>query len=409
MKKPLVFRVFILAFIGCVCGFKLADTADKNPIKIPAGHMTQSEAHLSVPDIKAKVQSWYDIDNPNTYVRSLWDRVVARERQFNDTHYVFYNAFTSEWRVPQDLYLKLYAAFHPVTFDINTVIFRAFRWLPVDHTTPQEFIKKAMREHGMVNDVNWYIKKDLLSTNLALFGNVGMPLECSFEYYLTAQSHEKVKPAIFKEILDLFGISYKYLPRIETLASYLQGEPITVKNKTYRPQTLSQIFIPKQFVDEVAYLSWRQGVPYDAQMVDWVKNKLKKQHKLVPVLDEVTALFKDKQESHPIFKQVLEGIEQGRYRISTALDAYKTNPGIIPGLNNLQARLIITPKYMRNVGSGVQVFDYDTISVANKKSYESQFNALIEEMLTDFLARNAAQSGQPAGALDRLAKAFKSI
>lgn len=378
--------------------------------EIPAGHMTQSEAHMSVPALHSDVQDWFDIEN-NTFVQRVWNQVVARERQFNDTHYVFYTGFTSEWRVPQDLYLKLYTLFHPLSIDPKTLNLRLFRWLPVDHLTPRELIKQQMLRHGMLNDTIDAVKAYLLSANLALFGNVGVPLECSFWYFLTAQSHTQADTDIFKGILDIFGISHRYVEDLQKLRHYLRGEPVTIfsrnKNKTFYPQSLSQIFVPKSIVDDVAYVAWTMGVPYDEQMVAWVMGHQSKP-KITKGLKEMAHLFKDKQAAHPLFQRILKGIEDGKYRISTMLNEYKAHPEFLPGINNLQARLIATPKYLGSLGSSVEVYDYDTISKENKVRYETELDALVLKMFKDFLMGNEDKSEQ-AHALDDLANAFNSM
>ncbi|HEV2916194.1 MAG TPA: hypothetical protein VGW78_00445 [Candidatus Babeliales bacterium] len=368
--------------------------------------MTQSEAHMSVPLIQNMVKALYNLEE-NPYYQELFNQVVEKERQFNNTHYVFYNAFSNEWRVPQDLYLELYKRLHPLTINIED--FRTFRWIPVTHQTPKEFLKREMIEYGLVNDNEPRIKAYLLSTNLALFGNVGFAGECTFEYYLNAKSNTPVSESVFKGILDIFDnpstykegetpILYSFLPEITELNKYLVVMPLPNGKE---PQTLSQIFIPKNLVDTVAYVAWVQGNPYDEKLVTWVETHIQKRPgqapifaKSAPFLQEIRDLFKDVQISHPLFKKILEGIEQGKYNISTILNEYKTTPEYIPGLNNMQARLILSPQYIGNPSANVKIFTYDRLDKDKFAQYNQKLNELADNIVSTFLEYNAKRGPQ---------------
>lgn len=394
--------------VGNIAQEKIIEIADKSsdptvtvPVKTPivaaqkeAPRMTQSEAHMSLKVIQEEVERTYDFSN-NPYYQELYSQVVARERKHKN-HYVFYNAFSNQWRVPQDLYLKLYKRFHVLSFNIEK--FRTFRWIPVSHITPKEFLKNEFKTYGMVNDNEWRVKAYLLSTNLALFGNVGFPGECTFEYYLHAISQTRIIPEIFKTILDLFDdptkypagtepMLYKYIPRIAALEDLLEVMPL--KNGK-RPGTLSQIFIPKENVDQVAYLSWVTGLPYEEKMVSWVLTESQDQlgemplyKKSAAVLADIKELFKDKKEEHPLFEQILKSIEECKYCMTNILNEYTTYPKLVPGINNMQARLILSSEYLGNPRSGVIMYEYDRIKPFAKQKYEKALNDIVEEIVED--------------------------
>jgi hypothetical protein len=367
-------------------------------LRLEAG-MTQSEAHMSVPLIKRMIDNLYDFEK-NPYYKQLYQNVVRREREFNDTHYAFYNAFSNEWRVPQDLYLKLYMRLHPLTIDIED--FRTFRWIPMTHQTPKQFLKNEMQEYGLVNDNELRVKAHLLSTNLALFGNVGFAGECTFEYFLNAKSNTSVSDTVFKGILDIFDnptsyksgetpVLYEFLPEIAELNQYLVVVPLP-NDKT--PQTLSQIFIPRKIVDQVAYVAWVQGNPYDEKLVNWVETQIQSRPgqapifaKSAPFLQEIRDLFKDERANHPLFRKILEGIEAGKYAISSVLDEYKETPQLVPGLNNLQARLILSPEYVGNPSANVKIFVYDRIDRKKKEIYEQKLNEVANKIFNAVIKR----------------------
>ena len=367
--------------------------------------MTQSEAHLSVNN--DLVQKYYNF-NRNPFYKKIYDLTVAKEKQFNDTHYVFYNAFSNEWRVPQDLYLKLYEKLNPLSIHIENL--RAFRWLPIDSFTPKEFIKNELLKNGMVIDMEPALKVHLLSTNLALFGNIGFWDECTFDYFLKAKSFAKLNENIFKGILDLVDsptnyssseepVLYKFIPEIYKLIDYLEAKPLPDGNI---PQTLAQIFLPKEIVDDMAYLSWIVGIPYDLELAKWIfshsggeikNNQFQGRLRTSPFIKELGELFKD-QKDHPVFQRLLKGIEEGKYRISSTLDVYKTAPHSIPGLNNLQARIIATSKHFGNVSSGIKTYTYDGLSLQQREKYETELNKLTDKITREFLKINAERSGR---------------
>lgn len=382
-------------------------------IKIPKENLTQSEAHMSVPVIRKTVESWYFL-NKNKPLQDLWNAVVEREREFNDTHYFFYHGVSQGWRVVQDLFLRLYIKFHPLSVNVHQ--FRAFRWMPVGQISTKEWLKKEIAEYGLVNDNEVRLKAYLLSTNLSLFGNAGFPGECTMEYLLDAKSNTVVAAWAYESVLDLFGATRAYVPELMKLAeTYLQSAQLKLYMRNAqtgkvgwqnRPaQTLCQICIPKEFVNDVAYVSWVQGIPFEGKLVEWIKGQT--QHKVganpryaktQAALADVRALFKDKQEGHPIFKSILQGIEQNKYNISTVLDEYKSEPLYLGAMiNELQARLIVTPHLVGSVGAGVKVFDYDFVPPAEKASYEAALDAIVEKIFDERISRAVEKAEQQKG------------
>lgn len=384
--------------------------------------MTQSEAHLSLPSNKALVDKWYNMKT-NPYFKKLYDQVVQKERQYNNSHYVFYHGFTNAWRIPQDLYLKLYAKLHPLTINIQN--YRSFRWLSEQSQASKEFLRQQLIEFGIVDDTKDRVKAFLLSTNLALFGDVSHVNECTFEYFLTAMSHESVKYATFKEILDIFDnpetypqgqtpMLYKYIPQLMKLINHLRGEKLVNSNgKVYEsPQTLSQIFIPKAKADDMAYASWVQGVPLEKELADWMTKMThgRKAVKYTKFVDDVAKLFKDKQNAHPLFRKILNNIEEGQFSISKLLDIYKTDPKAIPSMNQVQARILFFTDSM-HVSSGVKVYDYDRVPAANKKKYEQELDKIVNNIFKDVLSRASrhTKSQQSTGITSGLESIKKSI
>ena len=74
----------------------------------------------------------------------------------------------------------------------------------------------------------------LLSTNLALFGNVGYKNECTWTYFMDATSHAEASCEIYERILDTYGLTYQYISEF-TKRKLLE--------KASKEQTLLQVFV----------------------------------------------------------------------------------------------------------------------------------------------------------------------
>ena len=321
-------------------------------IQIPCSNMTQSEAHLSIPNIRQEVESWFHI-NDNPLVQDIWKKAIPRERQFNDTHYVFYHATSNIWRIPQDLFLKLYI--EPRKGNKRIESFRAFRFIDAQDMTARAFVQDMLQKYGGVDDTKEEQRKHLLAANLALFGNVGDHHESSFNYFLDARSNRWIAEEDIRSVLDFFGLKEAPIKDILNLTDYLLGEEVRLRYKiadetgfrTMRPGTLYQIFLPKEVVDKYVYFSRYMGVP-------------------ISVGNTVSGL----------------------------LDCYKQNPSCVSNINALQARIIMTPKYLRDYASQVHVFAYDTISAENKRAYEQKLDGIVQEIIEKNVPQAHVSQGQ---------------
>lgn len=367
-----------------------------------AVELTQSQAHLSVN--YNLVQRWYNFQK-NPFYKQLYDQAVLKEKQFNNTHYVFYNAFSNVWRVPQDLYLRLYKKVYQLSIDTQS--FRMFRWFSLPHKLPEQLLQEELINNGLIDDNELHLKAYLLSTNLALFGNTGFGGECTFEFFLNAKSKTRVTDDTLKYILDLFDNPakygaitpplYVYVPKITQLTNYLTAKPLP---NGKQPQTLTQIFIPKEIVDKVAYLAWVRGNPYNPELIQLILSKvglkvgddMESYEMLKPTMNELSKLLKKQKEKHPLFKDLIRGIKAGNYTVSKTLDVYKKTPAQLPDMNYLQARLIVSPEYIGNITANIKIFTYDALTVAQKQQYEHALDAVVNEIVEALVKINGQRT-----------------
>ena len=120
---------------------------------------------------------------------------------------------------------------------------------------------EEIKKFGLINDNDPH-RMLLLSTNLALFGNVGYKNECTWTYFMDATSHADVNREIYERILDTYGLTYQYISEFTKLEKLLE--------KASKEQTLLQVFVPINRVDEVAYLAWVRGIPAHEKTIDLV-------------------------------------------------------------------------------------------------------------------------------------------
>ncbi len=368
----------------------LTDKTGFNP-----GNRTQTEALLSLPVIQNEVENWYKISEVPQFKKLLAD-IIKKEHEFNNTHYALYTAYSNQWRIPQDLFFELYKKINPAIKNIPGIKnYRTFRWLPVIPKTIEGILLDGLQD-GLINDNEWKNKAYLLSTNLALFGNIVFTGECTFEYLLNSKSQTPLNDAMLIDLLKQFKLTENditpFLPEIHELETYLQAEEIIKpgpgKTVTWSPQSLAQIFVPKKVMPSYAYLAWVQGVPFEPSLISWVKNFAQTSLSRTPayiktqeVMDVIRGQLKFEKESNPLYNTMKENIKNGKYTNWEAiLEKYKNAPHIFPDAVNLQARFMATPNIQNNLIDGIQVFDYDFISPENMALYKSKLNTIVDEI-----------------------------
>ena len=346
---------------------------------------TQSEAHLSLRHIRELITRTYNIEPYLNIISSC----IAKEGELKKSHYVFYHALANVWRVPQDLYRKLYERLNPLTKKIED--FEFLRWKPSGDlkVSAQKFVVDQLVNYGLINDNHPDTAAILLSANLAIFGNVGFAGESTWEYFMTPKSHFKPKPENFKEILDIFGATDEYIDQLRQLSDILYT----------KEQTLMQIFIPKEIVDYVAYIAFLQGIPADKQTIDWVlehiPRKLQRRKIFTPYekpLKRIRTIFKTEQDRFPLFKELHERAQEGDFSVSALLEIYRNTPRKIDNINYIQARLVFTKDVLMTPGIGIKYFRYDTISREKMREYNQKLDEIVDQIIQERLSRAKAET-----------------
>ncbi|HLC06873.1 MAG TPA: hypothetical protein VJJ26_01670 [Candidatus Babeliales bacterium] len=338
------------------------------PAELTTDLFTQSQAHMSVPEVKKLIAATY---NTKPYEK-LIAAVLAREKEYaND--YVFYHGVDNIWRVPQDLYTRLYAHFNSLSANsIKNFIFLRFEDVH-GPSSVQEFLVTKLKEGGLMNDHPMGLF--LIAANLALFGNVGVQPECTWQYFIKSRGHTNPTRVTYEKIMDSFSLTHKHINELMSLVDLYQT----------KEQTILQIFVPKDKVDRIGYLSWIRGIPAHQKTMNIVLRSVENKtfEKTAPAIAHYTKLFKQEQESNPIFKNLIERVKAGEFSLSYFLNFYRNRPNEIEGINSFQARLIFTPDVLLNTFSGVKIFRYSMATPEQLKKYQQKFDMIINKIIAE--------------------------
>jgi len=330
-----------------------------------ADKFTQSQAQMSVPEIKKLIETKYDTKK----YKNIIDAILAREKEYKDDD-VFYHGMDNMWRVPQDLYTKLYIHFKNLPENIiQSFIFLRFENVTGPSTT-QTFLVNKLKENGLIND---HELNFLYAVNIALFGNVGVDPECTWQYFVKSRGHTSPDRKVYEKILDTWGLSHQYINELMALTKIYETTE----------ETIVQIFVPKDKVDQIGYLSWIRGIPAHKKTMDMVLRSVenKKFTKTASALDFYTKVFKDEQEENPIFNNLLERVRAGDFSLRYFLKFYRNYPEKIENINNFQARLIFTPEVLLNPLAGVKIFRHSTATAEQMKKYQQKFDEIVNKII----------------------------
>jgi len=336
---------------------------------------TQTEALMSLPFIKDLIKKEYP--DYQKYSK-LIDSLINKEKKLKNDYYVFYHAHDNEWRVPQDLCKQLYAYYHPLTADIPDT-FTFLRFVEQAGPRAQNFLIQEIKKYGLINDNDPH-KMLLLSTNLALFGNVGYTNECTWTYFMKDSSNTAVNRTIYEGILDTYGLTHQYVNEFTSLEKLLQ--------KASKEQTLLQFFIPINRVDQVAYLAWVRGIPAHQKTIDLVLKDIPKKSKqdfeyVGAALTKLSGIYQAQQEKNSVFKDLLESIKQGAFSVNAFLKTYRNTPEKLGEINDFSARLLLTKDYLLQPFSDMKIYQYVTTPPNVLKEYHTRLNEIVSKIIEE--------------------------
>ena len=339
-----------------------------------SNRFTQTEAYFQIPSLREMVTNTFQV----VPYMNIVSRIMSNEARMRQTHWAFYHGISHAWRVVQDLHTALYYHFNPKAPG-SAEEFTFLRFEDQEGPHAKEFLVKELQENGLVDD-NGEARGLLLSTNLSLFGNTGFPSESSWRYFIKEKMHTVPDKSMYEYILNKFGVGTEYADELMSLVDLLQGT---------KEQTILQIFVPKDIIDDVAYLAWATGIPAYQEAIDWVRTNVRNKRyrgkegrpAALWALDDLQERFKNEQEKNPMFKDMMERVKEGDYSVDSFLKIYTNKPWELPHLNYVQARLIFSTEYLLNPASGIKMFRHTTIRRRKLAEYERRLDEIIKKIV----------------------------
>lgn len=341
---------------------------------------TQTTAHLQTKLVK-NLMSKEDSSRYIPFLDIIFDCLV-KEQDLKDSHYVFYHTTANEYRLAQDVYSRLYARKYP-NKKIEDFFF--LRYTSFDQQSPKSFLLNELKEYGIVNnyrsDDKVNLSSLLLSANLSLFGNLDWKSSSTWDYFLKNENnHRAPMRQDYEEMLTEFGLTHKYIDELLALTKIYDS----------RQNTLLQIFIPQNKVDDIGYLAWSLGMPSHEKSLEWVAKHIKKTEgmSIGKGADREKALFKlaeqfKENQNHPVFKDLIKGVERGDFSLNAFLKVYRNTPWEIEGMDHAQARLLFTPDGLLNPASDIQFYRYSTASKEQLQEYNRRLDGIINKIFAE--------------------------
>ena len=240
-----------------------------------------------------------------------------------------------------------------------------------------------------MNDNIQEVRDVLIACNLSLFGSVGTQGECTWNYFLTAKSHRYPTALHYYQILKSFDISYD----IELLAKEAQALSEMLVKATAE-QTLLQIFIPQNKIDDMVYLSWILGVPYHqksvALMEQWMEGKERTGGVTGPIVKAVMKKMRKDPAYKALHEELKAAVENGDFGVSAFMDEYRNKPWSVKNINEIQGRLLAT-KEIQDPSSGLKMFNYFTTPREVQENYLKKLDGLVKKVIDQENGKTPAQ------------------
>lgn len=357
---------------------------------------TQSHSHLNVKFVQQKMMQATGLARHQEII----EQALAREVEVAKQGYVVFYTAVPYMRLFQDVTRKEYQA---VVGRIGALQEKAFQFVRYNYNDPvymqyknvNDFLIQEITKEGIVDDNIIRLKTILVSTNLAFFGNMGFTGESTYHYFNNPQPWASANPEWLKQSLVSFGYSTQFVDELMQLAQDIVTDT----------GDLFQIFIPKDLINQIGYLSWRQGIPFDIEFINsmFVGKPVIIKNEQGQIIKEFTrdkmtfgrgdALFSAEINQRiadykaqyaagdptivAMTNYMLGNIRQGKYHLIPFLDVYKQ--GVLPYTNFYQARLLIGP-WLLDPTRGLKIYRYSTLDKAREQKYKQGLKDIFNRM-----------------------------
>ncbi len=323
-----------------------------------------SDIHRNMPELRDIIaKQWPDFLRKH---KALTERVFDKEREYTRTHYVFYHAQRSIFRILQDFLQILGETLHIARSVRDFKPLRSWVGMAfvVDANT---FIDTLNAQYpGGWNEIHMDMASKILSVNLALFGNCSRvaQYECTFDYFARGYNIKNIDLAgILREIFEHYNFNTRYIDELVTLGKEIETQE----------GLLMQLCIPKKLVNTCAYICLPCAIPIDFKIPGCTFDQERKRNVYI---SEVLEQYRQG-------KKFTQALEESRKQL--AGDGWLPHDGALI-LDLLQARLVFSRDILLNPDAGVVATRYSTLDPTVEHWYQQRLRTIVHALFTDFIA-----------------------
>ncbi|MDR3646657.1 MAG: hypothetical protein P4L22_03895 [Candidatus Babeliales bacterium] len=296
----------------------------------------------------------------------LTKNILNKERE-NSNDYVFYHAHNLQYGLIFDLYREIenflthgISIFNSEKYDkdkldTNKIQLRAASGINFPYKNINEFIEyweKYFTSSTWNDDATPELRKNIISTNLALFGNSANWGESSFYYFITSTSIAS-SAGLLDNIFTTWGFDNKYKTELNKLYENFM---------TTNTGHLLQVFIPAHLVDQYAFATHAFATPYRYKITN-------------------------------TFVQKYSGaLNLSRHSdIKSILDLYRSGNFPIGSFDSIQARVVLMPSFF-NPTNGIKMFRYTTsgLELEYGGDYRKGLRIIVAKMMINYILKKQA-------------------
>jgi len=330
---------------------------------------TQTEAYLSKPSLREGVIANYG--KKIVRLPKLIARIIEQERKYPD-YQVFYHGQMRDFIVLYDVIKEIQNWFNNKA---NIPAFEYVRFPEGQNKKLSEYVSLG----SLMDDTTPEMIKHLLSVNLSLFGSTTQWGSATFSYFLDSRNMRPPRD-LLTEIFNKLNLNTAYIPQILDTLALLESPT----------GNMLQIFIPRDKVNDYAYLSVAFGKPLPASG---------KYTKLAPI-----AIADSQGSTHTYNPAELD--------VKTYLDLFRNYPEAISDedIDLIQGRINITEDFLLNPKSGVKIYRYNTVQPEKLLEYQNKLREIVKEAMEDWKKRNTTPlSAKPAETVSHALEDLTSV
>lgn len=342
---------------------------------------TQTNAHRSIPIIDQRIKELFatplsPYPNALSHYAHLIQNIIAKEEQYKYTHYVFYHAEDPRVRILQDFNSELCILRGLCTETKSYIPLRTFG--PKYFGLPNINSWMDSKAHYLTNVTKQFnnqpdVQPFLLAANMALFANVARMGSNTFSFFLAGFSAKAPYELILNEILEpIISNNTKRNLVVNSLLPKLSQLTTLLSEKR---GNLIQIFIPKNLVNDLVYLSRQQGYYWSYRIpgissLDTVWDDTKKRYTAISPLLEIYQKTPEKLAinlyGNPKAKDIIDSASIGIYQLI---------------IDRIEARIFLRGELFGKPNKLIKMFNYWPLDPSKETMYKNKLKQLAQEAL----------------------------